>query len=139
MSTSMRMEVSATAGIPRADIVVTATSAKEPFLSVVDPGTFVAAVGADAPHKNEIHPDLMATAKVVTDLTSQALAMGDLHHAPGAHVHAELGEIVSGRKAGRTDPREITLFDSTGVAIQDVAAAACAYERAIAAKDIANA
>jgi ornithine cyclodeaminase/alanine dehydrogenase-like protein (mu-crystallin family) len=65
--------------------------------------------------------------------------MGDLHHAPGTRVHAQLGEVVTGRKPGRASPAEITLFDSTGVAIQDVAAAACAYERAIAAKEITNA
>ena len=81
----------------------------------------------------------------MTDLTSQAQLMGDLHHAidagamSAADVYAELGEIVAGRKPGRTTATEVTLFDSTGVAIQDVAAAAWAYERAIAARDIANA
>jgi ornithine cyclodeaminase/alanine dehydrogenase-like protein (mu-crystallin family) len=78
----------------------------------------------------------MAQAKVVADLIAQGEVMGDLHHAieagamTAADVHAELGEIVNGRKPGRTDATEITLFDSTGVAIQDVAAAAWAYERA---------
>lgn len=133
------LEARAVSGIPRADIVVTATSSHRPFLERAAPGTFVAAVGADAPHKSEIHPGLMAAAKIVTDLTAQAAVMGDLHHAPGAHVHAELGEIVAGVKPGRTDASEITLFDSTGVAIQDVAAAAWAYERAISAKEIKNA
>jgi ornithine cyclodeaminase/alanine dehydrogenase-like protein (mu-crystallin family) len=81
----------------------------------------------------------MARAKVVTDLTAQATTMGDLHHAPQAKAYAELGEIITGRKPGRTSADEIIVFDSTGVAIQDVAAAACAYERAIAAKEIENA
>ena len=133
------MPVEVCAEVPRADIVVTATSSKTPFLEHVAAGTFVAAVGADSPHKCEIHPRLMAGAKIVTDLTSQAQAMGDLHHAPGVRVHAELGEIVTGQKPGRTSLDETIVFDSTGVAIQDVAASAWAYERGVAAKDIANA
>ncbi len=141
MAKAMRIEVTATAELPCADIVVTVTSSKTPFLTRghVAPGTFIAAVGADNPHKSEVHPDLMRAAKVVTDLTQQAEAMGDLHHAPDAKVHAQLGEVVTGRKPGRVDDAEITLFDSTGVAIQDVAAAAWAYERAIAAREIENA
>jgi alanine dehydrogenase len=65
----------------------------------------------------------------------QAAIMGDLHHAIGAGqasmkmVHAELGEVVAGRKPGRTREDEIIVFDSTGLGIQDVAAAAFAYER----------
>ena len=147
MAKAMRLEITATSTIPRADVVVTCTSSKAAFLTSehVAPGTFIAAVGADSPHKSEIHPELLKRAKVVTDLTSQALVMGDLHHAiaagacDAAHVHAELGELVVGKKPGRTDSNEITLFDSTGVAIQDVAAAAWAYERAVASKEIANA
>ena len=136
MSRALRLAVTATREIAGADVIVTATSASEPFLRAVAPGTFIAAIGADNPHKSEIHPELMAAAKVVTDLTSQALAMGDLHHAPGVAVHAELGEILAGRKPGRESDAEIIVFDSTGVAIQDVAAAACAYQRAVGARDI---
>jgi ornithine cyclodeaminase/alanine dehydrogenase-like protein (mu-crystallin family) len=126
--------------IPPADIVVTCTSAKKPFLrrEQVAPGTFIAAVGADSPHKSEIDPDLFASTKVVCDLVSQAAVMGDLHHAieagraTAASVYAELGDLVAGRKPGRTDEREITIFDSTGVAIQDVASAAFAWLRSAA-------
>jgi hypothetical protein len=65
------------------DIVVTATSAQSPFLAPdrVSPGTFVAAVGADSPHKNELSADLLAGAKVVADVLAQCVVMGDLHHA----------------------------------------------------------
>jgi len=136
MSKALRLEVTAVREIADADVIVTATSAREPFLRTVSPGTFLAAIGADNPLKSEIHPDLMASAKVVTDLTSQAIAMGDLHHAPGVAVHAELGEILAGRKPGRESDAEIIVFDSTGVAIQDVAAAACAYQRAVGARSI---
>ena len=136
MAKSLRLTVDAVEEIVDADVIVTATSASKPFLRSVRSGTFIAAIGADNPHKSEIHPDLMAAAKVVTDLTSQALAMGDLHHAPGVAAHAELGEILTGRKPGRESDDEIIVFDSTGVATQDVAAAACAYQRAMGARDI---
>ena len=122
------------------DIIVTATSAQTPFLTAacVSAGTFVAAVGADSPHKNELTPELMAGSKIVVDVLAQCAVMGDLHHAidaglvTAADVHAELGDLVVGRKPGRTNPEEITVFDSTGVAIQDAASAAWIYQRAIA-------
>jgi alanine dehydrogenase len=118
------------------DVIVTCTSAQTPFLGPADvrAGTFIAAIGADNPEKNEIEPALMAKARVVTDLTEQCSHMGDLHHAlragemQVADVHAELGELVAGRKPGRTAAHQITLFDGSGVGLQDVAAAACAYE-----------
>jgi len=124
-----------------ADVIVTCTTARSPFLDLVHvaPGSFVAAVGADAPGKNEITPRLMALARVVADVLDQALAMGDLRHAVAAgamgasDVHAELAQLVCGRAPGRIGADEIWLFDSTGSGIQDVAAAAMAYERARAA------
>ena len=120
------------------DVIVTCTSSHAPFLGPDDvrPGTFVAAIGADNPDKSEIDPALMARARVVTDLTEQCRHMGDLHHALAAgtmrvaDVHAELGELVAGRKDGRTRAHEITLFDGTGVGIQDVAASARAFQLA---------
>lgn len=120
------------------DVIVTATTARSPFLKVdmVSPGTFVAAVGADSPEKSEIAPELMGKATIVVDLLAQAAVMGDLHHALDAgtvavtDVHAELGDIVAGRKRGRTRSDEIIVFDSTGTAIQDVASAAWIYQRA---------
>jgi len=125
------------------DIIVTCTTATRYFLTreMVRPGTFIAAVGADNENKQEIDPALMANAKVVTDLTQQARAIGDLHHAieagtmSAADVHAELAEVVAGRKAGRTSPEEITVFDSTGTGLQDVAAAIAVYRRAVDQKE----
>ena len=124
----------------RSDIVVTATSAQTPFLTpeCVSPGTFVAAIGADSPHKNELTAELLAGSKIVVDVLAQCVVMGDLHHAidaglvTSADVHAELGDLVIGRQPGRTNPEETTVFDSTGVAIQDVASAAWVCQRAIA-------
>jgi ornithine cyclodeaminase/alanine dehydrogenase-like protein (mu-crystallin family) len=121
----------------QSDVIVTCTTAREPFLGpdMVRPGTFVAAVGADSPDKNEIHPDLMARATVVADVLAQCREMGDLRHALAAgalridQVHAELAELVAGTRPGRTREEEIILFDSTGTALQDVACAALIFER----------
>ena len=121
------------------DIVVTCTPSRSAFLHSVQPGTFVAAVGADSEEKQEISPELMAAAKVITDVTEQCATIGDLHHAIAAgrmrreDVHAELSEIVAGTKKGRERDDETIVFDSTGMALQDVAAAAIVYERAVAA------
>jgi alanine dehydrogenase len=122
-----------------ADIVVTCTPSRAAFLHQVQPGTFVAAVGADSEDKQEIAPALMASSKVVTDVTEQCKTIGDLHHAISAgamredDVHAELSEIVAGRRRGRERDDEVIIFDSTGMALQDVAAAAIVYDRAVAA------
>jgi ornithine cyclodeaminase/alanine dehydrogenase-like protein (mu-crystallin family) len=121
-----------------ADVCVTCTPSRRSLLTARDvrPGTFLAAVGADAPEKRELDATLMASARVVVDSLEQCAAMGELHHAleEGAMtremVHAELAEIVAGAKAGRTSPGEITIFDSTGVALEDVAAMARVYEAA---------
>ena len=116
-----------------ADIVVTCTPSRQAFLEQVQPGTFIAAVGTDSEEKSEIAPRLMASSKIVTDVTEQCRAIGDLHHAPDAKVYAELSEIVAGKKRGRERDDEVIIFDSTGMALQDVAAAAIVYERAVAA------
>jgi len=121
------------------DVIVTCTPAKTPFLGPGDvrKGTFIAAIGADNPEKSEIEPALMARARVITDVTAQAVHMGDLNHAiragamRQADVHAEIGEIIDGRKQGRMNSSEITIFDGTGVGIQDVAASVRAYELAL--------
>jgi ornithine cyclodeaminase/alanine dehydrogenase-like protein (mu-crystallin family) len=123
------------------DIVLTCTPARRWFLgrSDVRPGTFIAAVGADNEQKQEIEPELLAASTVVVDVLDQAATIGDLHHAIAAgvmtrdQVHAELGAIVAGKAAGRRSAEEIIVFDSTGTALQDVAAAAAVFERAVAA------
>jgi alanine dehydrogenase len=120
------------------DVVVTCTPSRRPLLLAehVRPGTFVAAVGADSADKQELEPRLMAAGVVVADILEQCAAIGDLHHAITAGVltkdtvHAELADVVVGRKPGRRSADEITIFDSTGTALQDVAAAAVVYEEA---------
>lgn len=128
------------AAAARADIIVTCTTARRPILSVGDvrPGTFVAAVGADSPDKQELEPELLAHSKVVVDSLEQCVSFGELHHAvrdglmSGDDVHATLAEVVAGARPGRESDGEITIFDSTGTGLEDVAAAAAAYERAVA-------
>jgi alanine dehydrogenase len=123
------------------DVCVTCTTSRKPLLTTQDlhPGFFLAAVGADHPEKQELDPELMAACKVVADLAEQCAGIGELHHAIAAgemqlsDVHAELGEIVAGCKSGRTSPEETIIFDSTGMALQDVAAAAATYEKAVVA------
>jgi ornithine cyclodeaminase/alanine dehydrogenase-like protein (mu-crystallin family) len=122
----------------RSDVIVACTTAREPYLDVehVPPGAFVAAVGADSHDKSELTPRLMARSKVVVDALEQCRSIGDLHHAVAAGVmtpegvYATLAELVAGRKPGRTSADEVTIFDSTGVAVQDAAAAILIYERA---------
>ncbi|MDQ3755904.1 MAG: ornithine cyclodeaminase family protein [Acidobacteriota bacterium] len=125
--------------VRQSDICVTCTPSKQPFLRREDvvPGTFIAAVGADSEEKQELEPALLASSKLVVDLLGQCANIGEFHHAlqqglaTRADVHAELGEIISGRKAGRTSNEEVIVFDSTGTALQDVAAAAIVYEKAV--------
>lgn len=122
----------------KSDVCVTCTTATKFFIRKDDisPGTFIAAVGADDSHKQEIDPALLASAKVVADSLDQCCAIGDTHHAiaqglmRSEDVYAELSEIVAGRKRGRVRDDEIIVFDSTGVAIEDVVAAVAVYEKA---------
>jgi ornithine cyclodeaminase/alanine dehydrogenase len=126
------------AALGKSDVCVTCTTANKFFVRKDDvaPGTFIAAVGADDTHKQEIDPALMASAKVVADSLEQSCSIGDTHHAIDQglmrkqDVYAELGEIVAGRKPGRTSDNEIIVFDSTGVAIEDAVAAVAVYEKA---------
>jgi alanine dehydrogenase len=125
--------------VGQSDICVTSTPSKKPFLEAgcVKPGTFIAAVGADGEDKQELDSALLSSNKVVVDLLDQCALIGELHHALArgfisrAGVHAELGEIIAGKKVGRVAEDEIVIFDSTGTALQDVAAAAIVYESAL--------
>ncbi len=121
------------------DILVTCTPARIPFIQGewIQEGLHIAAVGADMPHKSELFPGVYARAdKWVTDLINQALVTGEIAGAiaEGAMsegtLYATLGEIVAGQKPGREDDAEITIFKSTGLAIEDVATAKKVYELA---------
>lgn len=122
----------------QSDICVTCTPSRQFFLKQdhIAPGTFVAAVGADNEYKQELDPTLLAGSKVVVDLVEQCATIGELHHAlkqkvmTKDQVHAELGEVVAATKPGRTTSEEVIVFDSTGMALQDVVTSALVYEKA---------
>ena len=125
--------------VRQSDVCVTCTPSKRHFLEkdFVAPGTFIAAVGADNPEKQELEPALLRGSKVVVDMLEQCATIGELHHALDAgaitrgDVYGELGEVIAGVKPGRTSPDEIIVFDSTGMALQDVVTAAAVYEKAM--------
>jgi ornithine cyclodeaminase/alanine dehydrogenase-like protein (mu-crystallin family) len=144
MNSLLDIDVDAVADVGAATrsaaVIVTATPARVPYLSseIVPAGAFVAAVGADSADKSELTPELLGRATIVVDRLAQCAAMGDLHHAieagvvTTADVKGELGDLVLGRRNGRTRPDEITVFDSTGTAVQDAASAVSVYRRALA-------
>ena len=120
------------------DIVCTLTPSRVPLLKKewIIPGTHINAVGADAEGKEELEPSILKEAIVVVDDLRQASAAGEIN-VPFSRgifaideVYATLGEIIIGKKQGRTDDKVITIFDSTGVAIEDLAVAKLIYEKA---------
>jgi ornithine cyclodeaminase/alanine dehydrogenase-like protein (mu-crystallin family) len=124
--------------VAQSDVVLTCTTSRVPILDErhLHPGLFIAGVGADNPEKHELAPALLAGSRIVPDIAEQAAKMGDLHHAIAAGVltrddiHGELADVLCGRVPARTSEEEIFVFDSTGTALQDVAAAAVALRRA---------
>ena len=122
-----------------ADIIVTATPSREPLVSAewVDEGTHINCVGADAPGKQELDSAILVRSKIVVDDWSQSCHGGEIN-VPLAKgiikekdVWGDICEIVAGLKQGRTSPDEITVFTSTGLAIQDAATAEIAYRKAL--------
>lgn len=144
MQAASDITVQAAAGIGEAtlhsDVIVTCTTARSPFLmrEHVRPGTFVAAVGADNEDKRELDLHLLAAARVIPDVLSQAAQIGELHHAlctgslAMGTIAGDLGDVVTGRQPARTSEGEIIIFDSTGMALQDVSAACAVYQHAVA-------
>ena len=117
-----------------ADIVITATWSKKPFISrdMVREGVHITAVGADEPAKGEVDAGLIASSLFVCDDRDLAASMGAIAGAglgPDA-IHAELGEVIAGVRPGRTRDDQITIFGTVGLAFQDLAAAWQVYQRA---------
>jgi alanine dehydrogenase len=125
--------------VKQSDICVTCTTSQKPVLKAEDipAGIFIAAVGADSENKQELESLILTKSKVVCDLVEQCAHIGELHHAieqglmKREDIHAELGHVIVEFKPGRTSPDEVIIFDSTGMALQDVASAAIVYENAI--------
>jgi len=123
--------------VREADILVTTTPSRKPIINSewIKKGTHINAIGADAKGKQELDPEILRKAKVVVDDITQACHSGEINVplAKGifkkAEIQANLGEIITGRKKGRTSADEITLFDSTGLAILDIAIADYVYRK----------
>ncbi len=113
-----------------ADVVVVAVNSRTPVLEGrwLAPGTHVNAIGATRPDWRELDDDLVTRARVFVDSREAACKeSGDVIAA--GNVVGEIGEVVAGKKPGRLNPEEITLFKSVGVAVEDVVSAALVYER----------
>jgi ornithine cyclodeaminase/alanine dehydrogenase-like protein (mu-crystallin family) len=109
--------------------------------SWIGPGTHITAMGSDDPGKQELETALLGRAdKIVVDSIKQCAKLGELHHAiedgtvTEDDVHAELGEVLLGKKKGRESDDEITICDLTGLAVQDVVTSQLVYERALKRK-----
>jgi ectoine utilization protein EutC len=123
-----------------ADVLITATSSRRAIVSAgwMRPGLHVTALGSDGPGKQELDPRCLVRADlVVTDRLGQCARLGELQHALAAGllaetaVHANLGEIVAGKKPGRTSDAQITIADLTGVGFQDTAIASLAVRKVV--------
>jgi len=121
------------------DILVTTTPSREPIVmnEWIPDGTHINAIGADAPGKEELDPLIMKRAKVIVDDIQQASHSGEVNVPISkgllsvTDIFGELGEIITGRKKARMNDSDITVFDSTGLAIQDVATADMVYRKAL--------
>ena len=116
------------------DILITTTPSRKALVQNVSPGTHINAIGADAQGKQEIDPKILKQAKVVIDDWAQALHSGEINvplsrkQLTKKDIYGGLGDIVAGTQKGRASKEEITLFDSTGLAIQDVSCAYVVYQ-----------
>jgi len=136
------LKMSAAKNIPdclkNADIVVTTTPSRRPIVKPewIKNGTHINAIGADAPGKEELETGILKKAKVVVDDITQAIHSGEINvpmtrkTITRKNIHADLGDIITGKKQGRKSREEITVFDSTGLAILDVAMAHYVYQQA---------
>jgi alanine dehydrogenase len=124
-----------------ADVVVTVTPARAPIVrnEWIADGTHIAALGADKSGDQELDPAIVQRARIFVDDIRQCRTDGEIN-VPLSRglikeqdIAGEIGEVIIGKKKGRTSDQEITLFDSTGIALQDSATIPLEYERALAA------
>ena len=121
-----------------ADIVVTTTPSRKPVIAKhqIKTGTHINAIGADAKGKQELDPGILSGAKIVVDEVEQASHSGEINVPLSSgllsldDIHGTLGNVVTGAKKGRESDAEITVFDSTGLAIQDLVCARLVYAKA---------
>lgn len=143
---SLSIQKCDTAGecVSQADIVITTTASKGPLFKKEDlkPGTHIACIGADMEGKQEIDENIFSDAKIVVDSIDQCRSKGEIETAlikdiiQESDIYAEIGDIILENKAGRTNDEEITVFDSTGMSVQDIATAKNVYRKLIEEEDI---
>ncbi|WP_419910905.1 iminosuccinate reductase BhcD [Hoeflea sp.] len=121
----------------RADVIITITSCHEPLLMKewIRPGTHLDCMGTDTRGKMEVDPDLVAAATVFTDEVAQSTTIGEAQHAVGKGLLQDsaitpIGDVINGAQAGRISQDQITLFDGTGVGLQDLAVASAVAAKA---------
>jgi alanine dehydrogenase len=128
--------------VENADIVVTTTPSRKPLVmdDMVSPGMHFNCIGADAPGKEELDPAILKRAKIVVDDWEQAIHSGEINVPISQgiilreNILGEIGEVIAGLKPGRKSDEEITIFTSTGLAVQDAVTAQIAYEKALKKK-----
>lgn len=125
-------------GLKEADVIISITSSFDAILQAdqVSPGTHIACMGTDTKGKQEVDPQLLVRATVFTDEVAQSTSIGEAQHAVAQGLIAEadvaqLGAVINGAHPGRTSAEQITLFDGTGVGLQDLAVAASVVELAV--------
>ena len=125
--------------VDNADIVVTTTPSRKPLVydEWISEGTHITCIGADAPGKEELDPKILLRAKIYVDDWEQGLHSGEVNvpFSKGIitkeNIFGELGDVIAGLKPGRTSSEEITIFTSTGLAIQDAVTADLVYRKAL--------
>ena len=122
-----------------ADVLLTTTPAREPVVKSkwVSPGTHINAMGADAPGKQELDSHILQKSKIIIDCWDQASHSGEINIpvqegiVRQSDIHGKIGDVITGSIPGRTSDEEITVFDSTGLAVQDIVTAWNVYEKAL--------
>lgn len=125
-------------GMREADVIISITSSFDAILKAgqVSPGTHIACMGTDTKGKQEVDPQLLVKADVFTDEVAQSVSIGEAQHAVTQGLIqesdvAQIGAVINGTNPGRTSDDQITLFDGTGVGLQDLAVAASIVEVAV--------
>ncbi|MEX0302605.1 MAG: iminosuccinate reductase BhcD [Leisingera sp.] len=126
-------------GMREADVIISITSSFDAILNAgqVSPGTHIACMGTDTKGKQEVDPQLLVAADVFTDEVAQSITIGEAQHAVAQGLIqeagvAQIGAVINGANPGRTSDEQITLFDGTGVGLQDLAVAASVVDLAVA-------
>lgn len=126
-------------GMQEADVIITITSSFAPSLMAdhVSPGTHIACMGTDTKGKQELDTALLAQGAVFTDEIAQSISIGEAQHAIAAGLISDadvtqIGSVINAAHPGRTEPNEITIFDGTGVGLQDLGVAARVVDLAVA-------